>query len=82
MHYQVPKLQLWYELYVFFPYFHIGYYGSLIIPTCYVKLGYEIRSTNVHEQMLEMWKKNFEVKTVSQSKVHYTSNVNPCLVWE
>lgn len=36
----------------------------------YVKLGYEIRSTNVHEQMLEMWKKNFEVKTVSKSKVH------------
>lgn len=72
--------------------FPLDIIAGLFIHTCYVKLGYEIRSTNVHEQMLEMWKKNFEVKTVSQSKVHYTSNVswvsetainldvNPCLV--
>ncbi|XP_038902552.1 protein-lysine methyltransferase METTL21D-like [Benincasa hispida] len=38
-------------------------------PKTTIMLGYEIRSTNVHEQMLEMWKKNFEVKTVSQSKM-------------
>lgn len=33
------------------------------------QLGYEIRSTTVHEQMMEMWKSNFNVKTVSKSKV-------------
>ncbi|KAK7257675.1 hypothetical protein RIF29_31819 [Crotalaria pallida] len=35
-------------------------------------LGYEIRSTNVHEKMLQMWKENFEVKTVSKSKMDET----------
>ena len=34
-----------------------------------MKLGYEIRSTNVHEQMLQMWRRNFDVKIVPQSKV-------------
>ncbi|XP_022140387.1 protein N-lysine methyltransferase METTL21A [Momordica charantia] len=38
-------------------------------PKTTIMLGYEIRSTNVHEQMLDMWKKNFEVKTVSKSKM-------------
>ncbi|KAJ4847659.1 hypothetical protein Tsubulata_036967 [Turnera subulata] len=33
-------------------------------------LGYEIRSMNVHEQMLEMWKRNFEVKLVPKNKMH------------
>lgn len=42
---------------------------ALAGPKTTIMLGYEIRSTNVHEQMLEMWKKNFEVKTVSQSKM-------------
>uniref|UniRef100_A0A453Q363 Uncharacterized protein n=1 Tax=Aegilops tauschii subsp. strangulata TaxID=200361 RepID=A0A453Q363_AEGTS len=32
-------------------------------------LGYEIRSTTVHEQMMEMWKINFNVKTISKSKM-------------
>ncbi|KAF3619662.1 hypothetical protein FXO37_33610 [Capsicum annuum] len=35
-------------------------------------LGYEIRSTNVHEKMLEMWKRNFEVKTVPKAKMDST----------
>ncbi|KAJ4838449.1 hypothetical protein Tsubulata_041230, partial [Turnera subulata] len=33
-------------------------------------LGYEIRSMNVHEQILEMWKRNFEVKLVPKNKMH------------
>lgn len=33
------------------------------------QLGYEIRSTTVHEQMMQMWKSNFNVKTVSKSKM-------------
>lgn len=37
----------------------------------FVKLSYEIRSTSVHEKMLQMWKRNFDVKTVSKSKVSY-----------
>ncbi|KAJ0605938.1 putative lysine methyltransferase, S-adenosyl-L-methionine-dependent methyltransferase [Helianthus annuus] len=32
-------------------------------------IGYEIRSTNVHEQMIQLWKKHFEVKTVPKSKM-------------
>ncbi|RVW82816.1 Protein-lysine methyltransferase METTL21D [Vitis vinifera] len=32
-------------------------------------LGYEIRSTNVHEQMLDMWKQNFEVKIIPKAKM-------------
>ncbi|PWZ27902.1 hypothetical protein Zm00014a_010534 [Zea mays] len=32
-------------------------------------LGYEIRSATVHEKMMEMWKSNFIVKTVSKSKM-------------
>ncbi|RAL46062.1 unnamed protein product [Cuscuta campestris] len=38
-------------------------------PKTTILLGYEIRSTNVHEKMLEMWKRNFEVKTVPKSKM-------------
>lgn len=34
-----------------------------------MKLGYEIRSMSVHEQMLQMWKRNFNVKIVPQAKV-------------
>lgn len=39
-------------------------------PSIFLKVGYEIRSTNVHEQMLNMWKQNFDLKIVPSSKVH------------
>ncbi|XP_019199009.1 PREDICTED: protein N-lysine methyltransferase METTL21A [Ipomoea nil] len=38
-------------------------------PKTTILLGYEIRSTNVHEKMLELWKRNFEVKTVPKAKM-------------
>ncbi|KAA8544129.1 hypothetical protein F0562_022141 [Nyssa sinensis] len=38
-------------------------------PKTIILLGYEIRSTNVHEQMLLMWKRNFEVKIVPKAKM-------------
>ncbi|KAL9305402.1 putative lysine methyltransferase, S-adenosyl-L-methionine-dependent methyltransferase [Arabidopsis thaliana] len=38
-------------------------------PKTTVMLGYEIRSTVVHEKMLQMWKDNFEVKTIPRSKM-------------
>ncbi|KAK9940031.1 hypothetical protein M0R45_016708 [Rubus argutus] len=41
-------------------------------PKTAILLGYEIRSTSVHEQMLEMWKRNFEVKLVPNSKMDGT----------
>ncbi|WJX50174.1 hypothetical protein P8452_36516 [Trifolium repens] len=41
-------------------------------PRTTILLGYEIRSTSVHEKMLQMWKKNFDVKTVSKSKMDET----------
>ncbi|PHT69195.1 hypothetical protein T459_28682 [Capsicum annuum] len=41
-------------------------------PKTTILLGYEIRSTNVHEKMLEMWKRNFEVKTVPKAKMDST----------
>jgi hypothetical protein len=44
-----------------------------------LKLGYEIRSTSVHEKMLQMWKKNFDVKTVSKSKVCYVFIYTSCI---
>ncbi|KAL8152214.1 hypothetical protein V2J09_009974 [Rumex salicifolius] len=39
-------------------------------PRTTVMLGYEIRSTSVHEKMLELWKSNFDVKTIPKSKMH------------
>ncbi|KAF5178846.1 S-adenosyl-l-methionine-dependent methyltransferases superfamily protein [Thalictrum thalictroides] len=42
---------------------------SLSGPKTTVLLGYEIRNTIVHEQMLSMWKNNFEVKTVPRTKM-------------
>ncbi|KAJ1384071.1 hypothetical protein SESBI_42858 [Sesbania bispinosa] len=45
---------------------------SLSEPRTTILLGYEIRSTCVHEKMLQMWKKNFDVKTVSKSKMDET----------
>ncbi|XP_019448754.1 PREDICTED: protein N-lysine methyltransferase METTL21A isoform X1 [Lupinus angustifolius] len=41
-------------------------------PRTTIVLGSEIRSTSVHEKMLQMWKENFEVKTVSKSKMDET----------
>ncbi|CAI8616358.1 unnamed protein product [Vicia faba] len=41
-------------------------------PRTTIVLGYEIRSTSVHEKMLQMWKKHFDVKTVSKSKMDET----------
>ncbi|ONI00886.1 hypothetical protein PRUPE_6G109400 [Prunus persica] len=35
-------------------------------------IGYEIRSTSVHEQMLQMWRRNFDVKIVPNSKMDST----------
>ncbi|XP_059316157.1 uncharacterized protein LOC132067006 [Lycium ferocissimum] len=41
-------------------------------PETTVLLGYEIRSTNLHEKMLEMWKRNFEVQTVPKEEMDGT----------
>ncbi|PRQ33423.1 putative lysine methyltransferase, S-adenosyl-L-methionine-dependent methyltransferase [Rosa chinensis] len=41
-------------------------------PKTAILLGYEIRSTSVHEQMVEMWKRHFEVKLVPNSKMDST----------
>ncbi|XP_019236463.1 PREDICTED: protein-lysine methyltransferase METTL21D isoform X3 [Nicotiana attenuata] len=41
-------------------------------PKTTILLGHEIRSTSVHEKMLEIWKSNFEVKTVPKAKMHST----------
>ncbi|XP_058076606.1 uncharacterized protein LOC131225159 isoform X3 [Magnolia sinica] len=41
-------------------------------PRTTVLLGYEIRSTTVHDQMIRMWKSNFEVKTVPETKMDST----------
>lgn len=38
-------------------------------PKTSILIGYEIRSTSVHEQMLQLWKRNFEVKTVPRAKM-------------
>lgn len=45
---------------------------SLSGPRTTTLLGYEIRSTSVHEKMLQLWKRNFDVKTVSKSKMDET----------
>ncbi|XP_043703342.1 protein-lysine methyltransferase METTL21D [Telopea speciosissima] len=42
---------------------------SLSGPKTTILLGYEIRSTTVHEQMLHMWKNNFDVKTIPKAKM-------------
>lgn len=46
--------------------------SALSGPKTTLLLGYEIRSTSVHEQMLQMWRRNFNVKTVPQSKMDET----------
>lgn len=38
-------------------------------PKTTILLGYEVRSTSVHEQMLQMWKSNFNVKLVPKAKM-------------
>ncbi|XP_024031447.1 protein N-lysine methyltransferase METTL21A [Morus notabilis] len=41
-------------------------------PKTTIMVGYEIRSTSVHEQMLNMWKRNFDLKIVPSSKMDDT----------
>lgn len=41
-------------------------------PKTTILLGYEIRSTNVHDRMLDMWRSNFEVKIIPKAKMHHT----------
>ncbi|KAI3450617.1 hypothetical protein Pfo_007282 [Paulownia fortunei] len=43
---------------------------SLTGPRTTILLGYELRSTNVHDRMLDLWKRNFEVKSVPKAKMH------------
>ncbi|KAL6566838.1 hypothetical protein OROMI_015242 [Orobanche minor] len=43
---------------------------SLSGPKTITMLGYELRSTNVHDQMLDLWKRNFEIKSVPKAKMH------------
>ncbi|CAA0832604.1 S-adenosyl-L-methionine-dependent methyltransferases superfamily protein [Striga hermonthica] len=43
---------------------------SLSGPRTTIMLGYELRSTNVHDQMLDLWKMNFEVKSIPKAKMH------------
>ncbi|XP_073140596.1 uncharacterized protein [Henckelia pumila] len=43
---------------------------SLSGPRTTILLGYELRSTNVHDRMLDLWKANFEVKAVPKAKMH------------
>ncbi|KAI7724923.1 hypothetical protein M8C21_012701 [Ambrosia artemisiifolia] len=38
-------------------------------PKTTILIGYEIRSTNVHEQMIQLWKTHFELKIVPKSKM-------------
>lgn len=59
---------------------------SMIISFCttvsyilFLQIGYEIRSTNVHDQMTELWKKHFEVKIVPKSKVYMNLQLQTCL---
>ncbi|CAN1252944.1 Protein N-lysine methyltransferase METTL21D [Linum perenne] len=40
-------------------------------PKTIILLGHEIRSTIVHETMLDMWRSNFEVKIIPKAKMHY-----------
>ncbi|PON66487.1 Lysine methyltransferase [Parasponia andersonii] len=41
-------------------------------PKTTLMVGYEIRSTSVHEQILNLWRKHFEVKIVPNSKMDDT----------
>ncbi|XP_074561747.1 uncharacterized protein LOC141818056 [Curcuma longa] len=38
-------------------------------PRTVTLLGYEIRSTTVHDRMMDMWKENFIVKTIPKAKM-------------
>ncbi|KAH7691976.1 Lysine methyltransferase protein [Dioscorea alata] len=42
---------------------------ALAGPRTTILIGYEIRSNTVHEQMTNMWKNNFEVKTIPKAKM-------------
>ncbi|KAL3849519.1 hypothetical protein ACJIZ3_011401 [Penstemon smallii] len=43
---------------------------SLSGPRTTILLGYELRSTSVHDRMLDLWKRNFLVKSVPRAKMH------------
>ncbi|ERM97434.1 hypothetical protein AMTR_s00124p00014420, partial [Amborella trichopoda] len=43
--------------------------NALSGPKTTILLGYELRSTNVHEKMMNMWKTNYEVKSIPKSKM-------------
>ncbi|XP_020552378.1 protein-lysine methyltransferase METTL21D isoform X1 [Sesamum indicum] len=43
---------------------------TTILKTYGLQLGYELRSTNVHDRMLDLWKRNFEVKSLPKAKMH------------
>ncbi|ERN08842.1 hypothetical protein AMTR_s00015p00086730 [Amborella trichopoda] len=49
--------------------------NALFGPKTTIVLGYELRSTNVHEKMMNMWKTNYEVKSIPKSKT------NPKYIW-
>ncbi|KAG6466574.1 protein N-lysine methyltransferase METTL21A-like isoform X1 [Zingiber officinale] len=38
-------------------------------PRTVILLGYEVRSTTVHDRMMDMWKENFIVKTIPKAKM-------------
>ncbi|KMZ75863.1 putative methyltransferase family protein [Zostera marina] len=42
---------------------------ALAGPRTTILLGYEIRSTMVHDQMIDMWKSNFNLKSIPRSKM-------------
>ncbi|KAL4181239.1 hypothetical protein AMTRI_Chr12g236200 [Amborella trichopoda] len=47
--------------------------NALSGPKTTIVLGYELRSTNVHEKMMNMWKTNYEVKSIPKSKYQHLS---------
>lgn len=42
---------------------------ALAGPTTSIILGYELRSSTVHEKMTQLWKENFDVKIIPKSKM-------------
>lgn len=42
---------------------------TIDVQSHFFQLGYEIRSTMVHDQMIDMWKSNFNLKSIPRSKV-------------
>ncbi|KAL5994594.1 hypothetical protein ACLOJK_024647 [Asimina triloba] len=42
---------------------------TMMLTVLSFQLGHEIRSTTLHDQMIRMWKSNFEVKTIPETKM-------------